>query len=437
MDPDEVTRLVNKLKLSPETDAAEVDVTDTLSLAKSGKLQHYLVGKIFSIRVVNREALRTNLPRILQLRRDVEIEIVGDNIFVVTFKSTDDKLHVLKDGPWHYFDSLMVFKETTGWQNPSYLAFEEFTIWIQLHNLPIACMNQKAVAKIAEQVGVVEEIDIGEGGSCIGQFARVRITRPISKPLQRCVRISQQQAEEQWIVLILYEKLPEFCFQCGRVGHVMRHCQEDQTDGKSQAYGPWLRAKRVADTRRKKETEQVETMKQKESPKKLFASKPEMSKQLQYLGDHGVSENNSAAGRGDKAMNMVIEEAGQVTQDNEKTLQLNEAIETETSADSIASRSPKLNTWKRRARSAQKNLNTTEPTDKSGSGQKRPIEKPEDAISDAPLNEENETYMEWSQKEIGIGRASKKKKREGGDAHNETTLSDLSAAAAVQPRREP
>lgn len=48
-----------------------------------------------------------------------------------------------------------------------------------------------------------------------------------------------------------YERLPNFCFACGRIGHPLKECDkvEDKDDGryqdldaKDQSYGPWLRA---------------------------------------------------------------------------------------------------------------------------------------------------------------------------------------------------
>ncbi|KAH6800961.1 hypothetical protein C2S52_001425 [Perilla frutescens var. hirtella] len=191
MDPDEVARLVEELKISNEALSTKVEISTGGKFSLPSDLCRVLVGKVFVMRVVNREALRLQVSWILQLQRAVDIEIVGDNIFVVIFASNEDKRHALVDGPWNFFDSLMVFKAPTGLQKPSDIRFEEFSIWIQIHNLPILCMNQATVRKIGEQVGDVEEVDVGDGGRCLGQFARVRVRRRISKPLQRCVQIDK------------------------------------------------------------------------------------------------------------------------------------------------------------------------------------------------------------------------------------------------------
>lgn len=45
---------------------------------------------------------------------------------------------------------------------------------------------------------------------------------------------------------ILYERLPTFYFQCGKIGHVFKECSEYKpitgvTDFKHLKYGPWMR----------------------------------------------------------------------------------------------------------------------------------------------------------------------------------------------------
>ncbi|KAH6766714.1 hypothetical protein C2S52_017697 [Perilla frutescens var. hirtella] len=73
-------------------------------------------------------------------------------------------------------------------------------------------MNPMVVRKIGEQVGMIEEIDVGKGGSCVGQFARVRVCRPLEKPLQRCVNVEDILFGESKLILLLYEKLLNFCY---------------------------------------------------------------------------------------------------------------------------------------------------------------------------------------------------------------------------------
>lgn len=69
MDLDEPSKLVQDLKLRTAT-------------IEGSRLDLIVVGKIVGARVVNMERLLTQIPRIVQMRNVLDIEIVGDNQFV-------------------------------------------------------------------------------------------------------------------------------------------------------------------------------------------------------------------------------------------------------------------------------------------------------------------------------------------------------------------
>lgn len=193
MDPSEVARLVKKLSLSSEAQQPSVTVSTEAVQDSATHLKRCLVGKIFSAKAVNRDTLILNVPKILQIRGTTTIEIVGDNIFIIDFSSPIDKIRVISDGPWHFFNSLMAFQEPGDLQNPSEVGFDDFSVWVQLHNLPFLYMHPAILSEIGAQLGVVKEVDTGADGSCMGKFARIRITRSISRPLQRCINASNKE----------------------------------------------------------------------------------------------------------------------------------------------------------------------------------------------------------------------------------------------------
>ncbi|KAH7567791.1 hypothetical protein JRO89_XS07G0149900 [Xanthoceras sorbifolium] len=74
------------------------------------------------------------------------------------------------------------------------------------------------------QIGAVCEVDLGTTGDCAGKFLRLRIRIDVSKPLRRCIRVDLDGSGKAVTMLLRYERLPEFCFQCGHVGHATREC---------------------------------------------------------------------------------------------------------------------------------------------------------------------------------------------------------------------
>lgn len=252
MDPTEIANLVEKFKLTAEATEDGVNLTPNLVALTHERAAKCLVGKIFASRVVNREALRAQLPQILQIRSDFEIEIVGDNLFLIAFSSPADRRHTLLHGPWHFFQSLLLFKEPKGFQKPSEVCFDEFSIWIQCHNVPISCMDPIIIRKIGEKLGRVEEVDMGEGGSCMGMYARVRVSRQVDLPLRCCISLNAANNSSCELILLRYERLPDFCYACGCVTHTIRECTDEKADKKNLMFGCWLRAGRTQDVRRKK-----------------------------------------------------------------------------------------------------------------------------------------------------------------------------------------
>ncbi|MFQ6634407.1 hypothetical protein Gotur_011216, partial [Gossypium turneri] len=51
-----------------------------------------------------------------------------------------------------------------------------------------------------------------------GEFCRLRIQLNVQKPLRRGIFVSTGNGNKCWIPF-KYEKLPTFCFGCGKLGH--------------------------------------------------------------------------------------------------------------------------------------------------------------------------------------------------------------------------
>ncbi|KAK2642448.1 hypothetical protein Ddye_024211 [Dipteronia dyeriana] len=73
---------------------------------------------------------------------------------------------------------------------------------------------------------------------------RVRVVIEIDKPLRRCLRVDMLGDGVESIMLLKYERLPNFCFRCGLLGHTTRECPNGPAvvKGEELLFGLWMRA---------------------------------------------------------------------------------------------------------------------------------------------------------------------------------------------------
>lgn len=67
----------------------------------------------------------------------------------------------------------------------------------------------------------------------------MRVLLPLSKPLDSGIWVNRKGKEPLW-VNFKYERLPHFCFSCGRLDHETKLCKKDSRSLRV-SFGAWLR----------------------------------------------------------------------------------------------------------------------------------------------------------------------------------------------------
>ncbi|KAK4422885.1 hypothetical protein Salat_1871100 [Sesamum alatum] len=101
------------------------------------------------------------------------------------------------------------------------------------------------VFHIENSLSTVDERSWKESDIAQSLAIKVRINLDITKPLRRVTSLCPSNWEE-YVVRFTYARLPNFCYTCGKLGHIARNCDKQYDEnyvdpGQNTPFGPWLR----------------------------------------------------------------------------------------------------------------------------------------------------------------------------------------------------
>ncbi|GLT71359.1 hypothetical protein SLA2020_433860 [Shorea laevis] len=102
------------------------------------------------------------------------------------------------------------------------------------------CMSYGVGSKIGASLGEFLTADVASDGVGWGRCLRVKVILDTTRPLERGRAL--HVADKTIWVSFKYEKLPNFCFRCGRITHEPNGCSEKGSGGSDVRWGSWLRA---------------------------------------------------------------------------------------------------------------------------------------------------------------------------------------------------
>ncbi|KAK9273138.1 hypothetical protein L1049_017945 [Liquidambar formosana] len=226
------------------------DLVSDSSLAENSNCS-MLVGKLVADRVINKKSIRSIILAAWNLLTPLSITFLAPNMFLFGFSKKEDKLKILSIGPWSIRGLLLVLKEWSFGLVLEEIDFHSYPLWVQVHGLPPDFKSSDNASKIGPKIGVLLDVDVPRSGQLVwNQFIRVRVDVDVRNPLKTGFLLKRAAMPEVW-VQFKYERLSDFCYRCGRLGHGEKDCGADiltrlvdsvnPTHG-VMAFGLWMRA---------------------------------------------------------------------------------------------------------------------------------------------------------------------------------------------------
>ncbi|KAK4413668.1 hypothetical protein Salat_2779600 [Sesamum alatum] len=211
-----------------------------------GGCRFTLVGRLLSHRAVNFDAMKGTLVQLFQAARGVEVRKISDDRFCLLFNHGEDLRRVLELRPWIFDKNLVVLAPLAERDDPLLVNLDWCPFYVHVHDLKLGQRTVNVVRHIGRSLGTwLDEDSIARDISWF-EAVRIRLNLNVTRPLKRALTLCSEHGEE-FVVRLTYDRLPNFCYLCGTLGHISRFCelrfQEGFTDpGIHTPCGAWLRA---------------------------------------------------------------------------------------------------------------------------------------------------------------------------------------------------
>lgn len=103
---------------------------------------------------------------------------------------------------------------TLQWIKPRDHDFSSCDFWIHLKDFPLDLISQETFKAVSNQIRLVQQIEINKGKSILVNIMKVNWN--IGEALFKLVTLHQNREIH---VPLQYERIPSFCYFCGRMGH--------------------------------------------------------------------------------------------------------------------------------------------------------------------------------------------------------------------------
>ncbi|XP_031105220.1 uncharacterized protein LOC116010098 [Ipomoea triloba] len=106
---------------------------------------------------------------------------------------------------------------------PGDVVLDSVEMWVQLHDLPMGYTSELIQEQIGNFLGKFVMCDDRFTGAPWLNFYRIRVALPVDKPIKRKMKLLKRDRTYSWVTF-RYERLHNYCFFCGMLGHSYKFC---------------------------------------------------------------------------------------------------------------------------------------------------------------------------------------------------------------------
>ncbi|KAK6163627.1 hypothetical protein DH2020_000491 [Rehmannia glutinosa] len=180
-----------------------------------------LVRTVLGKRTVSWQAFQNVVSAMWSPVHGVIVKKLDNNRYLFVFKHPRDRKRALMEGPWTFDKFLIVLAEVGENDSPDSVALEWSEFPIQIQWLPMNKITHTVVAHLGNKIRKFISADIEDG--MYDSTLRIRVSIDVNKPLKRVLQVARE-GTEPLILKLGYEGLPNICYECGLLGHILKEC---------------------------------------------------------------------------------------------------------------------------------------------------------------------------------------------------------------------
>lgn len=241
---EDVNDLCSRMAIDDPTEGGMVfDENDVPEDAE--ELRWCLIGRFMTDTSLHFMSMHNTFAAVWKPVKGMFFRDLGQNCYLFQFFHEKDVLRVESGGPWTFDRHLLLFRRLGVHEKPMVMPLFEFSIWLQVYDLPIGFRSEKVCATIGNYAGKFMESDVRNFDGSFRDFVRIRILQDVRVPLKQQMKM-KRKGGEWFYAKFQFERLPSFCFYCGLIGHSVQFCEKTYDDPTADSnpipYDPGLRA---------------------------------------------------------------------------------------------------------------------------------------------------------------------------------------------------
>ena len=240
--PEDPCALLDRLHLE-ENELDELIWEDEVDTTEDGP-KWLALARVLRCKSFSHGALIADMRAAWRPAQKVIWRSINSNLFSIQFHCLADWNMAVHKGPWEFRGyGALIITEYDGLSKPETIQLDRLETWSQIHGLPDGVLKKAGFLKnLASRIGEVQEVQTTLPSGFVGQFIRVRAKLDVNQKLTRFVSFSRAGKTE--FFQVKYEKLPTFCYACGKMGHWHEECGTEEYDTDKLEWGNFILAPR-------------------------------------------------------------------------------------------------------------------------------------------------------------------------------------------------